>query len=486
MVASAAPVVKGVRGLTVAGVGALLVAGAVFIWLRQNPSWDPAVVVPYQHFAIVTVVSLLAFGLAFMLALAALQIAQYRVLFLALGFMAMGGVFAVHGISTPGILKSGPQAHYAGAVVGISAYLSLFVPACFFAASYTGVTATFERRLPFSPAGWLVVVLATALGLYLALALADTELLAALPFGTKPYSYVMATVTCALLIFAAVRQAGAFVVSRIPMQAILAVTFVLLVEAQLQMILGKVWTLAWWQYHVSMLVAVGLAVWALNLQRSHGQSLRSILEQTLELQVKVGAELDHAETIGGLVAAIEARDENTKGHNMRVAELAIAIGGNLGLPTNRLRVLARAAMLHDVGKIGIPDAVLNKPGPLDDAEWVTIKRHPELGVEILRRLPTLKHESEIVAAHHERMDGSGYPRGLHGSEIPLEARIVAVADTYDVLISDRPYRRARTRQESITILREESGTRLDGTVVEALLQVLGEAASQGPSRSAAA
>jgi len=266
----------------------------------------------------------------------------------------------------------------------------------------------------------------------------------------------------------------------------LALTFLLLVEAQLQMILGQVWTLAWWQYHLSMLIAVGLAVWAMNLQRARGQSLRSILEHTLELQVKVGAELDHAETIAGLVAAIEARDENTKGHNMRVAELAIAIGGNLGLPTNRLRVLARAGMLHDVGKIGIPDAVLNKPGPLDDAEWATIKRHPELGVEILRRLPTLKHESEIVAAHHERMDGSGYPRGLRGPEIPLEARIVAVADTYDVLISDRPYRRARTRQESITILREESGTRLDGTVVEALLQVLGEAASQGPSRSAAA
>jgi putative nucleotidyltransferase with HDIG domain len=234
-----------------------------------------------------------------------------------------------------------------------------------------------------------------------------------------------------------------------------------------------------------MLVAVGLAVWVLNLQRARGQSLRSILEHTLELQVKVGVELDHAETIAGLVAAIEARDENTKGHNMRVAELAVAIGRKLGLPTNRLRVLARAGMLHDVGKIGIPDAVLNKPGPLDAAEWVTIKRHPELGVEILHRLPTLQQESEIVAAHHERIDGSGYPRGLHGPEIPIEARIVAVADTYDVLISDRPYRKARTRQESITILREESGTRLDGSVVEALLQILGEA-SQGKSRSTAA
>ena len=485
VVAPAASVARGVRGLTVAGMSALLLAGAVFVWLLRHPASDLSLVVPYYHFTIVTVVALLAFGLALMLALAALQIAQYRVLFMALGFMAMGGVFAVHGISTPGFLKSGPAAHYAGAVVGISAYLSLFVPACFFAASYTGLTTTFERRLPFSPAGWLVVVMATALGLYLALALADTKLLAQLPFGTKPYSYVMATVTCALLVFAAVRQAGAFFVSRIPMQAILVLTFILLIEAQLQMILGKVWTLAWWQYHVSMLIAVGLAVWALGLQRAHGQSLRSILEATLELQVKVGVELDHAETIAGLVAAVEARDENTKGHNMRVAEIAIAIGRQLGLPTDRLRILARAGMLHDVGKIGIPDAVLSKPGPLDDAEWVIIKRHPELGVEILRRLPTLQAESEIIAAHHERVDGKGYPRGLGGAQIPLEARIVAVADTYDVLISDRPYRKARSRQESIAILREESGTQLDGTVVEALLKILGEA-SLGQSRSAAA
>ncbi|HYS28749.1 MAG TPA: HD-GYP domain-containing protein [Candidatus Limnocylindria bacterium] len=485
MVAPVASVAKGVRGLTVGGAGTLLLAGVVFAWLLAHPASDPSFDVPYQHFAIVTVVSALAFALALMLAIAAVQIAQYRVLFLALGFMAMGGIFAVHGITTPGILKTGQAAGYAAAVKGISAYLSLFVPALLFAASYTGLTATFERRLPFFPAGWLIVALATALGLYMALAVAGTQLLAELPFGTKPYSYVLASVTCALLIFAAVRQAGAFFVSRIPLQAMLAIVFLLLVEAQVEMVLGKAWTLAWWQYHVSMLVAVGLAVWVLNLQRAHGQSLRSILEHTLELQVKVGAELDHAETIAGLVAAIEARDENTKGHNMRVAELAVAIGRKLGLPTNRLRVLARAGMLHDVGKIGIPDAVLNKPGPLDAAEWVTIKRHPELGVEILHGLPTLQQESEIVAAHHERIDGSGYPRGLHGTEIPIEARIVAVADTYDVLISDRPYRKARTRQESITILREECGTRLDGSVVEALLQILGEA-SQGKSQSAAA
>ena len=483
--AGALPTTKGIGRPIAGGLVALALAGAIFTWLLAHPSSDPSFTVPYQHFAIVTTVSVLAFVLALMLAAAALQIAQYRILFLALGFMSMGGIFAVHGISTPGILTTGEAAKYAGAVVGISAYLSLFVPALFFAASYSGVTATFERRLPFSPAGWLIVVLATALVLYLAMALAGTELLAELPFGSKPYSYLMATVTCALLIFACVRQAGAFFTSRIPMQAVLAFVFLLLVEAQVEMILGKVWTLAWWQYHLSMLLAVAVAVWVLNAQRVRGQSLRSIMEATLELQVKVGLELEQAETIAALAAAVEARDENTRGHNMRVAAIAVSIGRELGLPNHQLRVLARAGMLHDVGKIGIPDAVLSKPGPLDDAEWVIIKRHPQLGVDILSKIPSLRHESEVVAAHHERMDGSGYPRGLRGLDIPLEARIVAVADTYDVLVSDRPYRKARSREESVTILRQESGTHLDGAVVDALLRTLGEAGS-GRSQTKAA
>ena len=156
----------------------------------------------------VTVVSLLAFGLAVLLAIAAVQIAQYRVLFLCLGFMAMGGIFAVHGIDTPGIIKTGADAKYAGSVLGVSAYLSLFVPALFFAASYTPLTAAFERRLPFSPAGWLIVLLGTALGIYGALAVAGTEVIAELPFGVKPYSTAMGLTTIVLLLFSAWRQAG--------------------------------------------------------------------------------------------------------------------------------------------------------------------------------------------------------------------------------------------------------------------------------------
>src|ERR1700680_5050325 len=161
-----------------AALGSLFFPAGIFAWLVAHPASDPNIVVPWQHFIIVTVVSLLAFGLAVLLAIAAVQIAQYRVLFLCLGFMAMGGIFAVHGIDTPGILKGGQAGTYAGAVVGVSAYLSLFVPALFFAASYTPLTAAFERRLPFSPAGWLIGLLATALAIYGVLGVARTALVA--------------------------------------------------------------------------------------------------------------------------------------------------------------------------------------------------------------------------------------------------------------------------------------------------------------------
>jgi HD-GYP domain-containing protein (c-di-GMP phosphodiesterase class II) len=167
-----------------------------------------------------------------------------------------------------------------------------------------------------------------------------------------------------------------------------------------------------------------------------------------------------------------------------VAELAVQIGRAMELPNETLRTLARAGLLHDVGKIGIPDSILSKPGSLDADEWVVIKRHPELGHAILSRVEKLRHEAEIIVAHHERLDGSGYPRGLRGDQIPLESRILAVADTYDVLVSDRPYRKAFDRSRAIGILREECGTHLWEPAVRALLRSLGERWEDKPARAA--
>jgi putative two-component system response regulator len=145
------------------------------------------------------------------------------------------------------------------------------------------------------------------------------------------------------------------------------------------------------------------------------------------------------------------------------------------MTSSELRALARSGLLHDVGKLGIPDAILHKRGPLNDDEWTVMRTHPEVGLKILQRCGHFKRELLAVLYHHERMDGSGYPHGLAGEAIPIEARIVAVADTYDVLTSDRPYRSARTVAEARDIVQAEAGGHLDPRLVNALLQTVDRA-----------
>ena len=162
------------------------------------------------------------------------------------------------------------------------------------------------------------------------------------------------------------------------------------------------------------------------------------------------------------------RDER---HDRRVARLAIDIGRQLGMSGQQLDAVGRGGLLHDIGKLGIPAAILKKTGALTEPEWRVMKTHPELGLAILGGTGRYTREMLAVLYHHERMDGSGYPHGLASAEIPIEARIVAVADTYDVLTSDRPYRHAFTQVEALRRILDEAGPHLDPRVVDALLQV---------------
>ena len=159
-------------------------------------------------------------------------------------------------------------------------------------------------------------------------------------------------------------------------------------------------------------------------------------------------------------------------HGDAVAELAVAVGENLGLPPSAIVVLKRAAELHDVGKIAIPDAILYKPGPLDAEEWEFMQKHAILGERILSAANSLGPIGKIVRASHERYDGTGYPDGLGGSQIPLEARIILACDAFDAMTSARSYAAARTPAEAITELQAGSGTQFDPVVVDILLEVL--------------
>jgi len=443
---------------------------ATFVPLALARGGD-LIVVPYQHFYIVSAVSLIAALVAGVLAVTTIQIGLYRVLFLCLGYMSMGAIFAVHGLTTPGILVPNLFARFAGSAVAASAYLSLAVPAVFFAAGYAPGMGWLERRLPFWPAGWLVVFVTAGLVAYGAIAI-KTWILAELPLSVPPYSTVLAIVTVLLFFVAAVRQARTYRRTRLATQGFLIVAFVLLAEAVSAMVLFPVWSWGWWYYHLLMLASVAIAFRTLLVERARGRSFRSVIEAALELEVLVANEEFDAEAVAALVAAVEVKDRETQGHNHRVAELCVQVGRELGMKSTELRVLARAGLLHDVGKLGIPDAILHKQGPLTEDEWSVMKTHPEIGLKILKRCGHFHRELLAVLYHHERIDGAGYPHGLAGDAIPIEARIVAVADTYDVLTSDRPYRKARSQGEAIATVQRAAGTHLDARLVHALLRTV--------------
>lgn len=195
-------------------------------------------------------------------------------------------------------------------------------------------------------------------------------------------------------------------------------------------------------------------------------------EKTTELMGALRlAEDAYTHTLDALVAALDAREHETSDHSQRVVRYTRAIAEQMGIEEPELGVLCRGALLHDIGKIGVPDAILLKPGPLTTAEWEEMRRHPEIGFQILRGIEFLEEPSQIVLAHQERFDGKGYPRGLKGDEIPLGARIFAIADTLDAMTSDRPYRKGTSWASARAEILRCSGTQFDPAAVRAFAAI---------------
>ncbi|PKN94904.1 MAG: hypothetical protein CVU44_03615 [Chloroflexi bacterium HGW-Chloroflexi-6] len=183
-------------------------------------------------------------------------------------------------------------------------------------------------------------------------------------------------------------------------------------------------------------------------------------------------EITYDQTLIALSSALDARDRETEGHSIRVARLTCMLGQHMGFDATQLKMLERGAILHDIGKIGISDTILLKPGTLNKEEWKTMRLHPDIGARIIEGIPFLQEILPIIRYHQERWDGSGYPLGLKGAEIPLAARIFAVVDAYDALTTDRPYRTKITTKEALEYLREKSGELFDPEIIVAFEQLI--------------
>jgi HD-GYP domain-containing protein (c-di-GMP phosphodiesterase class II) len=183
-------------------------------------------------------------------------------------------------------------------------------------------------------------------------------------------------------------------------------------------------------------------------------------------------ERGYLETLRVLVGAIEAKDPYTAGHSQRTAELAVAIARAMGLDQMSCTEIEFGGLLHDIGKIGVPLTILNKPGPLTDEEWDVMRMHPEWGARIIEPVPALAGARELVIACHEHFDGTGYPLGLAGEEIPLGARIILTCDAYHAMTSDRVYRKAMGRDKALAEIRRCAGSQFDPRVAEALVEAV--------------
>jgi putative nucleotidyltransferase with HDIG domain len=185
-------------------------------------------------------------------------------------------------------------------------------------------------------------------------------------------------------------------------------------------------------------------------------------------------EITHDATLDALSIALDYRDNETEGHSQRVVKYSLEIGKVLGLHRHDMVILARGTLLHDIGKIGVPDSVLWKPGKLTEEEWIEMRKHVEYGYRMLKHIPFLQDAALIVLHHQERYDGTGYPQNLKGEDIVIGARIFAIADTYDAMTTDRPYRKALTDQDAREEIVRCRGTQFDTDVVEAFFKIPAE------------
>ena len=197
----------------------------------------------------------------------------------------------------------------------------------------------------------------------------------------------------------------------------------------------------------------------------------ALLFESLE-KANVELVMAYDATIEGWSQALELRDQETQGHSARVLDLTLRLASAMKLSDKETQEVRRGVLLHDIGKMGIPDAILHKPGPLTEDEWVTMRKHPQHAYDMLAPIVYLRNSLDIPYCHHEKWDGSGYPRGLKGETIPLTARIFSVVDVYDALTSDRPYRGAWSKEKTVEYIIEQTGKHFDPHVVEVFLRLI--------------
>lgn len=432
----------------------------LYEYLRSWSSYDVPMNHPAGHFYVVSSVALLATAIALLVGIAGSRLRNIEISFLSLAFISLAEMFAVHGFSTPGFVMSPSP------LPGIAAQLSVLLASMWLAlSSLTSDHPVVERLSRFKNA--LVPVWTAALGCFALLGILIPDIVSLVPWNRNPMKAFVTVATLALNLITMYRYYQSYRYSRFPLQLSIVYSSGWLFAAQLIMVSGQTWMLSWWLYHFLLLASMLVMLVGLVLQYASKKSISTAIKALFTNDPIERITNSISPSVKALVLATETKDAYTAGHNFRVTMYALRLAEYMQASPEQLRALAQGAIVHDVGKINVPDAILNKPGKLTDEERAVIEQHPVKGYELCRNLGFMKDELDIIRSHHERWDGNGYPDKLRGEQIPLLARVVAVADVYDALTSNRSYRQAWSHSETIHFLQAQKGSHFDPVCVEA-------------------
>jgi HD-GYP domain-containing protein (c-di-GMP phosphodiesterase class II) len=442
------------------------VPAAVLHFFGRNEVYPPS----WVHFAFIATGATIAAAAAIALTRAGAQRGDGRTVLLGTAFTAMTALLAVHGLATPGVIvgDNGVLAFSGAAVLPLGgAVLAL------------STLPRLRRPRSIGPLLLLDGVLIVGIVALGVVGLAFPDIVPSVPEPASPAAVALMVVGFLFFGSLAVRAVRTFTLTRRRADLAVVVGIVWLGVALFAQLMLEYDNLGWWFGHVLELAGVALvgAPVAADLYR---ESASRPLVGDLR-----GAELVNAEEaflgprVRALMVRLAEKDAYTEGHTRRVALRAVQVGEALGLSPGRLRSLAIGGLLHDIGKLSVPNAILQKPASLDDDEYAVIRRHPEWGEQLIVELGGFHDEvRRLVLSHHERLDGGGYPHGLERDQLDLETRILAVCDVYDALISTRVYRPAWSVEQAVGLLQRDAGTAFDTRCVDALVRVLGEESPQ--------
>lgn len=443
---------------------AVLLPLLMFYLLKFGFFNDPFYEMPKGHFYIVSVVSLLALIIAIAVGIAGNRVRNIKVTFLSLSFISLAVIFLIHGLATPHMLLG--ENH----VSSIASPLSLLIATIWL---WLSAWPTDNKLITFlaRKQNRLVPVWTAGLCIFGIIGMMFPHIVDIIPLHKKPIKYSFMILTIFLNGITMYRYFKSYRFSRFPLQISIVYSTGWFMVSQWIMVTGEKWKASWWIYHFLLLASVLVMLLGLVKQFAVKGTLSKALKSLFTNDPFERMTGSMIPSIRALVVRTENKDTYTAGHTFRVTMYAMRLAEELHLKPEQLRVIVQGGLLHDVGKVKIPDSILNKPGKLTPEERSVIEEHPVIGYEVCKNLGFMKEELSIIRSHHEKWDGSGYPDRLYGEEISLYARITAVADVYDALTSERSYRKAWPHEKAMNLIIENRGTHFDPKCVDAWIRV---------------